>query len=394
LLDKADRDIQAVSHSLSSGLVRKDGEGEEISRKDPDFTLAARPVAQTNSCLVSESSSSTSGPVSVSAGTFAVLLSKHLALQENKMQNNMLATKSKSEHATAVDNRINPSLTDKNDLHRSRRDFIENEKVIDSYRHCKICSKENGQINRMTAYIKKLSNLKKTREGLRNSLGRKTNGPGTLNAKMREILLSLTGSISEATAEICALPFAQTITSVTETLTNHAIQAQTIEIEKLVSLIDSMREDINHKFCRYEEDNWLSPDCMKSLFDNFNKAWKARREMDFQLRNSSICRNNRTEKRANQPSGTPQGGNKRSRMANSENLIGRNSTSDSVYSGTAKEMPLAPPTLALPLAQPIPIQRGIVLENETQSTENRLQLFMRLFEQRKVANATNASTPL
>ncbi len=37
LLDKADRDIQAVSHSLSSVLVRKDGEGEEISRKDPDF---------------------------------------------------------------------------------------------------------------------------------------------------------------------------------------------------------------------------------------------------------------------------------------------------------------------------------------------------------------------
>jgi hypothetical protein len=47
LLDETDRDIQAVSHSLSSVLVRKDGKGEEISRKDPDFSLAARPVAQT-----------------------------------------------------------------------------------------------------------------------------------------------------------------------------------------------------------------------------------------------------------------------------------------------------------------------------------------------------------
>jgi hypothetical protein len=50
----------------------------------------------------------------------------------------------------------------------------------------------------MMALIKKLSNLKKTREGLRNSLSRKTNGPGTLHAKMRGLLQGLTGQISAA----------------------------------------------------------------------------------------------------------------------------------------------------------------------------------------------------
>ena len=46
MLDKADRDFQSASHSLSPVFMGKDGEGEEISRKDPDFTFTARPVAQ------------------------------------------------------------------------------------------------------------------------------------------------------------------------------------------------------------------------------------------------------------------------------------------------------------------------------------------------------------
>jgi hypothetical protein len=46
ILDKEDRDIQSVSHSLSPVFVRKkNNEGEEISRKDPDFTMAICRVA-------------------------------------------------------------------------------------------------------------------------------------------------------------------------------------------------------------------------------------------------------------------------------------------------------------------------------------------------------------
>jgi hypothetical protein len=51
MLDKADCDKFTVSPSLSSVLVRKEGEGEQ-SLKELDFTTTARPVALTNFALL------------------------------------------------------------------------------------------------------------------------------------------------------------------------------------------------------------------------------------------------------------------------------------------------------------------------------------------------------
>jgi hypothetical protein len=155
-----------------------------------------------------------------------------------------------------------------------------------------------------------------------------------------------------------------------------------------------MKEDINHKFCRYEEDNWLSPECMQSLFDNFSKAWKARREIDFQLRNSSIFRNSKMGKRTVQPLIPPEGGNKRPRVTRSEQAIGNSSMSDSGYSGNSLELPMESPATARPEFQSTPVQQETVSRCETPQTESRLELFRRLYEQRQTPTTTNADAPL
>jgi hypothetical protein len=291
---------------LGLALDAKDeGKGRTYMAPEPDNADSAlHPVVEKIIAVPNGNSSGNDGPVFVDIGTPVPAQSEHRLLHHVAANSVGFINHSSVSLRESLETPAPAALAfDQNTATSSAQSPDTDANYL--LRHCKLCAKEVGQINRLFALSKRISHAKKRREGLNKSLNRKSHGPLSTKEQINRILDDLTGSVSPETLNSNSVSNNLTVLKVTEMLSKQAIDNLSCEIDTLAHRIDRAHEDILLRLSRLEEDELLQQSCLFSLRESFDKTWNFRREIDFQLRKGSKEQKRKLDSRDRDQSLTP-----------------------------------------------------------------------------------------